>query len=75
MSGSKTISARPAASSEPPAKKMKVENGPNFANGELDEDLHSRQIAVYGRESMRRMAAAKVLVLGMKGLGVEVGAV
>lgn len=73
MSGSKA-GARPAASSPPPAKKMKLENGPKFVDGELDEDLHSRQLAVYGRESMRRMAAARVLVLGMKGLGVEVGA-
>ena len=73
MSGSKTISARPAASSAPPAKKMKLEDGPNIVDGELDEDLHSRQIAVYGRESMRRMAAARVLVTGLKGLGAEVG--
>lgn len=73
MSGSKPVSARPAASSPPPAKKMKLEDGPKFVDGELDEDLHSRQLAVYGRESMRRMATARVLVLGMKGLGVEVG--
>jgi ubiquitin-activating enzyme E1 len=53
---------------------MKLEEGANIVDGELDEDLHSRQIAVYGRESMHRMAAAKVLVMGMKGLGVEVGA-
>lgn len=73
MSGSKPASARPAASSPPPAKKMKLEDGPKFVDGDLDEDLHSRQLAVYGRESMRRMAAARVLVLGIKGLGVEVG--
>lgn len=53
---------------------MKLETGPNGVDGELDEDLHSRQIAVYGRESMHRMAAARTLVLGMNGLGVEVGA-
>jgi hypothetical protein len=34
----------------------------------------SRQLAVYGRESMRRLAGARVLVVGMNGLGVEVGA-
>lgn len=73
MSGSKNAGERPAASPQPPAKKMKLENGPKFAGGELDEDLHSRQLAVYGRESMRRMAAAQVLVLGLKGLGAEVG--
>lgn len=40
---------------------------------EIDEDLHSRQLAVYGRESMQRMSQATVLVVGLKGLGVEVG--
>lgn len=44
------------------------------ANGEIDEDLHSRQLAVYGRESMRKLAAASVLVCGLKGLGAEIGA-
>jgi len=39
---------------------------------EIDEDLHSRQLAVYGRESMQRMSQATVLVVGLKGLGVEV---
>ena len=41
---------------------------------EIDEDLHSRQLAVYGKESMKRMANASVLLLGLKGLGIEVGA-
>lgn len=40
---------------------------------EIDEDLHSRQLAVYGRETMRRLFASSVLVSGMKGLGVEIG--
>ncbi|KAF3782428.1 Ubiquitin-activating enzyme E1 1 [Nymphaea thermarum] len=39
---------------------------------EIDEDLHSRQLAVYGRETMRRLAASNVLVSGMQGLGAEV---
>lgn len=43
-------------------------------SGEIDEDLHSRQLAVYGRDSMRRLAASQVLVIGLDGLGVEVGA-
>ena len=34
----------------------------------------SRQLAVYGRETMRRLAGARVLVVGANGLGVEVGA-
>ena len=42
-------------------------------SGEIDEDLHSRQLAVYGRESMRRLAASQILIIGLNGLGVEVG--
>ena len=40
---------------------------------EIDEDLHSRQLAVYGRETMRRLFASNVLVSGMQGLGTEIG--
>jgi hypothetical protein len=40
----------------------------------LDEDLHSRQIAVYGREAMSTLATATILVSGVNGLGVEIGA-
>ena len=39
---------------------------------ELDEDLHSRQLAVYGRDTMKKMAGATVLISGMRGLGVEI---
>jgi hypothetical protein len=41
---------------------------------EIDENLHSRQLAVYGHAAMRRMAASSVLISGANGLGVEVGA-
>jgi hypothetical protein len=40
---------------------------------EIDENLHSRQLAVYGREAMKRMASSAVLVCGANGLGVETG--
>lgn len=43
------------------------------SGGDIDEDLHSRQLAVYGRDSMRRLAASQVLILGATGLSVEVG--
>lgn len=49
-----------------------VANGGSGA-ADIDEDLHSRQLAVYGKESMRRMALANVLVCGLNGLGVEIG--
>jgi molybdopterin/thiamine biosynthesis adenylyltransferase len=50
-----------------------IENAAMTAAGEIDEDLHSRQLAVYGRESFRRLAGASVLVCGLKGLGAEIG--
>ncbi|KAJ7559513.1 hypothetical protein O6H91_04G088900 [Diphasiastrum complanatum] len=39
---------------------------------EIDEDLHSRQLAVYGRETMRRLFGAHILISGLQGLGVEI---
>lgn len=45
----------------------------NNNNQEIDEDLHSRQLAVYGRETMRRLFASNILVSGMQGLGAEIG--
>ncbi|XWS74385.1 hypothetical protein CRYUN_Cryun02cG0210700 [Craigia yunnanensis] len=39
---------------------------------EIDEDLHSRQLAVYGRETMRRLFASNILISGMQGLGAEI---
>ncbi len=68
-----------AADSPSVAKKPRMSavegNGVRKATsgGEIDEDLHSRQLAVYGRDSMRRLAASQVLVLGATGLSVEVG--
>uniref|UniRef100_A0A0A9DKM9 THIF-type NAD/FAD binding fold domain-containing protein n=1 Tax=Arundo donax TaxID=35708 RepID=A0A0A9DKM9_ARUDO len=44
----------------------------NGAPPEIDEDLHSRQLAVYGRETMRRLFASNVLVSGLNGLGAEI---
>lgn len=51
-----------------PVKKVKMTD-----NIVIDEDLHSRQLAVYGRETMRRLAGAHVLISGLNGIGVEVG--
>lgn len=45
----------------------------NGNSGDIDEDLHSRQLAVYGRETMRRLFASNILVSGMQGLGAEIG--
>lgn len=59
------------------AKKQKtMNNGTHIERDdgqEIDEDLHSRQLAVYGRESMRRLMQANVLIVGALGLGAEIG--
>ena len=65
-----------AAESSFVAKRVKMSaNGVSKspAGQDIDEDLHSRQLAVYGRDSMRRLAASQILILGANGLGVEVG--
>lgn len=38
----------------------------------IDEDLQSRQLAVYGRESMRMLRDAHVLLVGVDGVGAEI---
>ncbi|KAH7105673.1 ubiquitin activating enzyme [Auriculariales sp. MPI-PUGE-AT-0066] len=38
----------------------------------LDEGLYSRQLYVLGHEAMKRMAVSNVLIVGLRGLGVEV---
>jgi len=38
----------------------------------IDEDLQSRQMAVYGREAMQNLKRANVLISGLNGLGAEV---
>ncbi|CDO71302.1 hypothetical protein BN946_scf184908.g59 [Trametes cinnabarina] len=38
----------------------------------IDEGLYSRQLYVLGHEAMKRMAASNILIVGMKGLGVEI---
>ena len=55
---------------EPSLTNMGLEDG---HMQDIDEDLHSRQLAVYGRETMRRLFASNVLVSGMQGLGAEIG--
>lgn len=41
-------------------------------NGEIDEGLYSRQLYVLGHEAMKRMGASNVLIVGLRGLGVEI---
>lgn len=42
------------------------------APNEIDESLYSRQLYVLGHEAMKRMGASNVLIVGLKGLGVEI---
>ncbi|KAG9560448.1 hypothetical protein KCU79_g7650, partial [Aureobasidium melanogenum] len=42
------------------------------ANGEIDESLYSRQLYVLGHEAMKRMGSSNILVVGLRGLGVEI---
>ncbi|ODV79313.1 putative ubiquitin-activating enzyme [Suhomyces tanzawaensis NRRL Y-17324] len=39
---------------------------------EIDEGLYSRQLYVLGKEAMLKMQNANVLIIGLKGLGVEI---
>lgn len=46
---------------------------PKSGGDEIDESLYSRQLYVLGHDAMKRMGASNVLLVGMKGLGVEIG--
>lgn len=41
---------------------------------QIDESLYSRQLYVLGHEAMKQMLESNVLVVGLRGLGVEIGA-
>lgn len=40
--------------------------------GDIDESLYSRQLYVLGHEAMQRMSKSNILIVGLKGLGVEI---
>ncbi|AET39074.1 E1 ubiquitin-activating protein UBA1 Ecym_3613 [Eremothecium cymbalariae DBVPG len=42
------------------------------AGGEIDESLYSRQLYVLGKDAMLKMQLSNVLIVGLKGLGVEI---
>lgn len=52
------------------ATRMQVDS--TGANEDIDESLYSRQLYVLGHDAMRRMGASNVLVVGLRGLGVEI---
>ncbi|CZT42318.1 probable ubiquitin-protein ligase (E1-like (ubiquitin-activating) enzym) [Rhynchosporium secalis] len=51
--------------------KMQVDESV-VGNNDIDESLYSRQLYVLGHEAMKRMSASNVLIVGLKGLGVEI---
>jgi ubiquitin-activating enzyme E1 len=51
--------------------KMQVDESV-VGNNDIDESLYSRQLYVLGHEAMKRMGTSNVLIVGMKGLGVEI---
>ncbi|KAJ9287985.1 hypothetical protein DTO021C3_4389 [Paecilomyces variotii] len=56
--------------------KMQVDNPQEVVEAakqpDIDESLYSRQLYVLGHEAMKRMGSSNVLVVGLKGLGVEI---
>ena len=48
---------------------MEVESG----HKEIDEGLYSRQLYVLSREAMAKITKTDVLIVGLTGLGVEIG--
>ena len=38
----------------------------------IDTNLYSRQIGTFGLETMGKLVKMKVLIIGMRGLGVEI---
>lgn len=40
---------------------------------QIDEGLYSRQLYVLGHEAMHKMSQSNVLIVGLRGLGVEIG--
>lgn len=44
----------------------------NKADQEIDEGLYSRQLYVLGKEAMLKMQNSNVLIIGLKGLGIEI---
>ncbi|KAI5362641.1 putative ubiquitin/SUMO-activating enzyme E1, THIF-type NAD/FAD binding, ubiquitin-activating enzyme [Septoria linicola] len=55
-----------------PKKAVEQLKDASNGNGEIDESLYSRQLYVLGHEAMKRMGSSNVLVVGLRGLGVEI---
>ena len=38
----------------------------------IEENLYSRQIFTYGKETMDKIVNMRILIIGLKGLGIEI---
>eukprot|EP00252_Welwitschia_mirabilis_P014821 TRINITY_DN32861_c0_g1_i1.p1 TRINITY_DN32861_c0_g1~~TRINITY_DN32861_c0_g1_i1.p1 ORF type:complete len:1053 (+),score=251.74 TRINITY_DN32861_c0_g1_i1:370-3528(+) len=63
---------RPESTVEVINQDVKMASNGKSPDVDIDEDLHSRQLAVYGRDAMRRLFGANILISGLQGLGVEI---
>ncbi|ETS82511.1 Ubiquitin-activating enzyme [Pestalotiopsis fici W106-1] len=52
--------------------RLQVDESVVGTGSEIDESLYSRQLYVLGHEAMKRMGASNILIVGLKGLGVEI---
>lgn len=44
-----------------------------MAGSTVEETLYNRQLYVLGEDAMKKMGHSSALIIGMKGLGVEIG--
>lgn len=51
---------------------MEIDNN-NNGKPQLDEGLYSRMLYVLGHEAMQKMSLSNILLVGLKGLGIEIG--
>lgn len=55
---------------------MQIDSGPSPSRGlaepQIDESLYLRQLYVLGKEAMLKMQNATVLIIGLRGLGIEI---
>jgi ubiquitin-activating enzyme E1 len=52
---------------------MEVDSTNSKESDVIDENLYSRQLYVLGHEAMKRMGSSHILLIGLQGLGVEIG--
>ena len=44
----------------------------NVKSNNIDENLYSRQIILFGMETMSKISKLKILIIGLRGLGIEI---